>query len=257
MYNATLAKKIKITDSLYIYFVKPDSGVQNFISGQYVALGLFPESPRPECFPIEENPPKPEKLIKRTYSIGSSPEEKDSYEFFLAIVPTGTLTSRLVMLNEGDRIYCADKVVGKFTITEIPENRNLIMVSTGTGIAPFISMLRTGTTFTRDRKITLVYGARYKTDFAYLDELEKLKNKYPQFSYHTTLSREGLDWQGNRGYVQNFFVENKILVDPNKDNVLLCGNPGMVEEVEKIMLARGFVLHSNKVQGNLHLEKYW
>lgn len=257
MLNATLVKKIQVTDTLYIYHVKPDEGVVDFTPGQYVAIGLFPEHKRPDNYPPELEEHKPEKLIKRTYSIASAPHEKQAYEFYLAIVPTGALTSRLITLEEGDRLFCAKKIVGKFTTDPVPLSSNLILICTGTGIAPFISMLRTSDTWNEKRKITVLYGARYANDLAYVDELKDLSLKHPNFSYYTTVSREGEDYEGTKGYVQRFFEENEVDTNIAKDHIMVCGNPAMVEDVESLMLARGFKLHSRKLPGNLHLEKYW
>ena len=140
--NASIKRRINITDELVIFHVTPDSGVPDFKPGQYIALGLPGSAPRPEDFPPEEEEQKPDKIIKRAYSVGSPPSEKGWLELYIAIVPTGALTSRFALLEEGDRLFAAPKIVGTFVIDDVPSEHNLILVSTGTGIAPFMAMIR-------------------------------------------------------------------------------------------------------------------
>lgn len=256
MLNATIVRKIEITPELYIIRVKPDDGVADFKPGQYVAIGLPGEAPRPADFPPEREPQSAGKLIKRAYSIGSSPQEKGFYEFYIAIVPDGALTSRLVLPKEGDRIYVAPKVTGTFTLTEVPENSHLVLISTGTGLAPYMSMIRTASTWTSSRKITVVHGVRYSKDLAYKEELEAFQNQ-GNLTYLPIVSRQDPEWQGHCGHVQKLFERNLLSVDPARDHVYLCGNPAMVEDVEKLLVSNGFVVHERKTPGNLHLEKYW
>lgn len=246
MLNATLVKRVEITKDLIIISVKPDEGVPVFKPGQYVALGL-----------PEVGAEGKEKLIKRAYSIGSSPEARDSLEFFYAVVASGELTPRLVKLKEGDRLYCAPKIVGTFTLDDVPAEGNLVLVSTGTGIAPFMSMLRTKSTWQPNRRITLVHGVRYVPDLAYVEELEGLAKHDPRFTYLSTVSRAEESWRGSKGYVQKILESGQISLDPGRDHVFACGNPAMITDLEKLLLSLGYVVHSKKTPGSLHLEKYW
>ncbi len=257
MLNATLVKKIEITEHLLIYRVKPDEEIPDFTAGQYVALGLMPENLRPSHFPVELHPQKPEKLIKRTYSIASSPVEKNYFEFYLAIVPDGTLSSRLCYLQEGERLYCAPKVTGKFTLDVVPPEANVVMVATGTGLAPFLSMLRTPSTWEQPGKITLVYGVRYQTDVAYLQELQDLTKEHENFTFAVTVSRPSEDWPGHKGYVQTLFESNQVMLDSLTDHLMLCGNPAMIDDMQKYLESKGFIENTRKLPGNIHLEKYW
>ena len=257
MLNATLIKRTDLTDNLMLINVQPDDGVPEFIPGQYVALGLMPEAPRQAGLPAEAVQPKEGRMIKRTYSIGSSPEQREDLEFYIAIVPEGALSARLASLKEGDRVYCAPKITGKFTLEPIPQESNIVMVATGTGIAPFISMMRTSTMWERPANITLVYGVRYEQDLAYLAELEKLKKKHSAFNYHHTVSRASDSWSGNKGYVQDLFKKDQVSLDSAKDHLMLCGNPAMIDDVVELLSARGFNEHTRKESGNIHLERYW
>jgi len=256
--NATLLKRIEVTPELVILRVQPDAGVCAFEAGQYVALGLPGSAPRPASFPAEASPPEPHKLIKRAYSVGSSPTIRDYYEFYVAIVPEGALTSRLAMLAEGDRLFCGPKVTGHFTLAPIPSSAHLIFVATGTGLAPFTSMMGIEGTWSEGRKITLLHGVRHIDDLGYRDELEKLaETRGGSFSYLPFVSRATPPSGGFSGHVTRFFEERSSEYSPNTHHVLLCGNPAMIDSVETILVGQGFSVHSKKQPGNLHFEKYW
>ena len=258
MLNATLVKRIEVTKDLIIIGVKPDAGIPDFQPGQYVALALVGSAPRPDYFPPEKEVYAPDKLIKRAYSIGSSPVDKSALEFYLAILPEGALTSRLVSLKVGDRLYCAPKITGTFTCGHVAADHNLFLVATGTGLAPYIAMVRTPAIWTAGRRISIIHGVRFPSDLAYADELTSLANTNPNFSYHQIVSRQSPEWTGQRGYVQRLFKENIIKLDSTADHVFICGNPAMVKDMEEVLLPLGYSEHSKKnPAGQLHVEKYW
>jgi ferredoxin--NADP+ reductase len=220
-------------------------------------LGLPGAAPRYAAAKPESEAPAADKIIKRAYSIGSSPENRDFLEFYIAVVPDGSLTSRLAALKEGDRLFAQPKVTGTFTLEGLPPERNLLLVSTGTGLAPFMSMVRTEDIWTPGRRITVVHGVRHPSDFAYAEELMSLGESGRGLSYLPIASRAGDDYTGRKGRVQKLFEDRLIDPDPAADSVFLCGNPAMIEDVEKMLTERGFILHSRKSPGNLHVEKYW
>lgn len=258
MFNATLLRRTNLTEDLYIFHIKPDDGVPDFKSGQYVVLGLAGEAKRPEGGPPDPEEVKPDKIIKRSYSIASSPDEKDALEFYIVTVNEGLLTPRLSLLNDGDRLVCGPKIVGTFTLDMVPEDSNLVLVATGTGLAPYISMVRTKSVWTPERKISILHGVRYSQDLAYKEELEQLAKDNPNFQYFPIISREDPEWHGRRGYVQSFITEGTVPLDAAKDHVFVCGNPGMIEELETSLVGeKGYSVHSRRNPGNLHLEKYW
>jgi ferredoxin--NADP+ reductase len=257
MLNATVVKKISITPELLIIGLKPDGPIPNFQPGQYVALGLLGSAARPADYPPLQESASPDKIIKRAYSIGSSPLQKDCVEFYIAVLPEGELSSRLVMLNEGDRMYMAPKITGTFTVTEMPKGSNLILVCTGTGLAPYISMLRTPATWDLANNITVIHGVRYVRDLGYRTELLELQSKRSNFKYYPIVSRADDSWQGERGYVQKYFETGVIPLDHVTDHVFLCGNPAMIEHMEGFLGPKGYTEHTKRHPGNLHLEKYW
>lgn len=258
MFNATLTQRIEVTPDLLIIRIRPDTAVPDFIPGQYVALGLPGSSPRPAHFPPEPEPHAPDKIIKRAYSIGSAPQEKEYFEFYVAILPTGALTSRLVLLKEGDRVYLAPKVTGHFTLHDVPGDKNLIFIATGTGLAPFMSMIRTKSTWEKQRTITILHGVRFERDLAYQQEIADLKAAHPTLRYHAFVSREpAKDGVFEKGYVQQVFINGTLAPKSDSDHVFMCGNPAMIDDVEKILTARGYIVNSKKHPGSLHVEKYW
>lgn len=248
MLNASVVRRINVTQDLIILHVKPDAGIPEFLPGQYVALALGATH-----VGISGKP----KLIKRAYSIGSSPQEQEHLEFYIAVVPGGELTPLVASLKEGDRLHVAPKITGTFTIKDLPEDANFIFVSTGTGIAPYMSMLRTSSTWNDKRRITMIHGVRYTTDLAYADELRQYEKENPRFKYLSIVSRPSDSWSGHKGHLQKFFKEGDVPLDPKFDHVFLCGNPAMIEDMEKHLLELGYIEHSRKQPGNLHLEKYW
>jgi ferredoxin--NADP+ reductase len=256
--NATVVGRTDVTPDLFVLRVVPDSGVPGFEAGQYTTLGLWGQAPRPPHLPPEPEPPDPHKLIKRAYSIGSAPSERAFLEFFLALVPTGALTSRLTLLQPGDRVFCGHKVTGHFTLRVVPPEAHLVLVATGTGLAPFRSMLGVESTFLPGRRITLLHGVRYAEDLAYADELLALQAaRGDAFRYLPYVSRAEPPSHGYRGHVTRFFLDFPFLCEAATHHVMLCGNPAMIEDLERSLGERGFRLHSKKSPGNLHYEKYW
>lgn len=257
MLNSTLVHRKEITPELLILQVQPDQGVPQFTAGQYVALGLPGSAPRYAGALPEKEIPAPDKIIKRAYSIGSSPQQREHLEFYIAVVPDGSLSSRLAALQPGDRLFSQPKVTGTFTAEDVAAEKNLIMIATGTGLAPFMSMVRTDQLWEQNRKITLVHGVRYPSDFAYAEELQSLVRRGRALEYLPIASRAGDEYAGYKGRVQKLFEERLLSPDPANDAVFLCGNPAMIEDLERYLIAQGFVLHSRKNPGNLHVEKYW
>lgn len=258
MLNATIVKRIDVTDELVIFQIKPDVALSGFKPGQYVAVGLYGNAARPTSFPAEIHAQAPDKIIKRAYSIGSSPLEHEYLEFYIAIAEQGALTARLALLKPGDRVFMSPKITGTFTVCDVPHDHNLVLVATGTGIAPYMSMLRFPETWTPGRHITLLHGARFAKDLAYRDELIALAEQRPgDFTYKAIISRDDPSWKGERGYVQKFFKEGQVAQNPDKDHVFICGNPAMIDELQTFLEQQNFRLHSKRTPGNLHLEKYW
>lgn len=259
-WNATVSLRRDASESVRVLWIHPDSGaVQPFEPGQFIQLG-WPKPLDPDAPPSGRV-----RWNKRSYSIASAPGEKGSYEVCIAVVPDGALTPKLFDLHEGERVWCDDAPKGHFTLERIPSGRHLVCVATGTGIAPFVSMLRHYRGTRRWRKLTIVCGARESADHAYHDELLEAVRTDPDVRYAPFASRESSDsaWSGGRGRVQNVLDDEAFLratgeaLVPSDTHVLLCGNPQMIDDVRALLEPRGFVLDTAKTPGNLHFERYW
>ncbi|MBL8861230.1 MAG: ferredoxin--NADP reductase [Planctomycetes bacterium] len=259
-WNATIARRRDVSPGVRLLWIRPDSGaVARFEPGQFIQLGW----PKPED-PAGE-PPTRVRWNKRSYSIASSPDEHEAYELCLTLVAGGVLTPRLFDLEAGARVWCDDAPKGHFTLERIPAGRHLVCVATGTGIAPFVSMLRRYRGTGRFRKLTVLWGARESADLAYHAEWTAAAAADTSIAYAAITSREPASsaWRGARGRVQSLLepatfehVAGESL-SPEDTHALLCGNPAMVDDVRPLLEARGFVLDTARAPGNLHFERYW
>ena len=134
--NAIVAQRIEVTPGLIILRVVPEGWeLPDFTAGQFSVLGLPGSAPRCEVCDTEEDKLEPGKLQKRAYSIASSSVAKEFMEFYISLVPSGVLTPRLFALNRGNKVWLSPKATGLFTLDEVPVDKNVVFVSTGTGLA--------------------------------------------------------------------------------------------------------------------------
>jgi len=265
VFNATLTFRKDFTEDLAIFRIVPDGGVPDFIAGQFCTIGL----PKPEpTDPVEIEKRKKRKgpaLIRRAYSIASPPKQKDYLELYIAKVEEGELTPKLWELQDGDRLFCDPKIRGHFTMDEVEPNKNLVMMSTGTGLAPFRAMLHEHMGKGLWKRFVIIHGVRYQDDLGYRDELENLAYKHKDVLYVPSLSREPKDspWKGLRGRIPLILdpdvwdIYLGFEIDPNDTHVFLCGNPAMIDTVNPMLEERGFKIDKKKDPGNIHFERYW
>lgn len=262
--NATIVRRRDLNARVAVLHVQPDAGsIHDFVPGQFLQLGLPVDA---DTVRASEDPPKRTKLVKRSYSIASSPHERDAYELCVALVEAGKLTPKLKPLPVGARIWHDTHPKGFFTMEKVPDVRDLVFVATGTGIAPFVSMLRCYRNVpNRFRRFVIVHGAREASDLAYHEELIAAAKSDDRVHYMPVLSREpeASGWSGMRGRVQaaledaQFAAHTKVPLEADNAHVFLCGNPEMIQAVRDLLSARGFVADTVKVPGNLHFERYW
>ena len=142
-----------------------DALLFEFLAGQYTAIGLPADAPRIEgADPDEDANGKPRKLIVRAYSIASSSKARDYVELYVTLVKSGALTPRLWMLQPGDRLWLGPKAKGLFTLEGVPADCDVVLIGTGTGLAPYISMIRDYHQCNIGRRFAVVHGARYVRD---------------------------------------------------------------------------------------------
>jgi ferredoxin--NADP+ reductase len=268
-YNATLIHRIDITPQLAIFQVKPDGEVMDFKPGQFCVLGLFHEAPRiPESEPMEIPDGKERVLIRRAYSISSGSQRKEFIEFYISLVTSGGLTPRLFHLQKGGRLFMGPKAAGLFTLDLVTPGKNILMVATGTGLAPYMSVMRTqilgeGCSV---RPMAILQGAAFSWDLGYRSELEAMNRQCPKFQYLPVVSRPEQDtaWRGRTGRLTGWLERRDELSDacgfpihPDETHVFLCGNPGMVDDASVLLEGQGYVVGTRTEPGTLHREKYW
>ncbi|KEZ75677.1 ferredoxin--NADP reductase [Salinisphaera hydrothermalis] len=224
-------------DSLFSFTTTRDDSLR-FENGQFVMIGLPTESGKP---------------LLRAYSIVSANYE-EHLEFFSIKVPDGPLTSRLQHLQVDDEVFVSTKPTGTLLITDLHPGRNLYLLSTGTGLAPFLSIVRDPETYERFERVIVVHGVRYIEDLAY-DEL--LKHELPndeilgeliqgRLLYYPVVSREAFP---NQGRLTTLLDNGRLTsdlglepLDPEKDRAMICGSPSMLDDTAQLLDDRGFTV---------------
>ncbi len=212
----------------------------DFKNGEFVMLGLRPEG----------------KLIPRAYSIVSTNRD-DQLEFLSIQVPDGPLTSHLAQVEKGNPIWINTKTTGSLTLEHVQDGRNLYMLATGTGLAPFMSLIRAGEVFEKFERVTLVHTSRTGHGLAYRDELTARCNE--QFHYVPTVTREPFEIT-DRGadLFRSGELSNRLnlpLPDPKYDRVMLCGNPNMNKDMTEYLVQNGWTMTNYKGIGNFTVEQ--
>jgi ferredoxin--NADP+ reductase len=264
--NAVVDQKIELTPRLVILRVVADGWeLPRFEAGQYVVLGLPPSAPRCRLCKPELKAPPADKLIRRAYSIASSSLLDEYMDFYISLVSNGALTPRLFALNEGDRLWMSARAVGMFTLADVAPGKNVVLVATGTGLAPYMSMLSTHLDCGGTQKMAVLHGASHSWDLGYRAELETIQHLCSNFTYVPTLDRpddEPVPWPGHTGWVQHLW-ETGVVADawgfpptPDTTEVFLCGVPGMVEQMLPMLTDEGFREHSHGQPGEIHIEKF-
>ena len=263
-FNTTLINRQDVTDDLCIIRLRPDSGqVPDFEPGQSISIGLPrpPTADRSAVRPASDRP----RLIRRAYSIASSPVIRDYVELYVALVGDGKLTPRVWDLHPNDRLWMDHQIKGEFTLQGITPGKDLVMVGTGTGLAPYISMLRTYRGQSRWNRFVIIHGVRLAQDLGYRQELERISAEDPTVFYIPMVTREpeSSPWQGMRGRVQVALEDGTYQrlmggkLDSATCQVFLCGNPDMISCVQSMLELRGFVMQTRQQPGNIHFERYW
>lgn len=261
-YNATVVGKILITPDLMILRIKADEPRNKFIAGQYTSIGLLGKEMRSpnSVVPVEDS--NPEELIIRPYSIASANIETQHFEFYISQVKSGQLTPRLFNLQQGSRIWLDDDILGIFTLNKTPEDCNIVMVATGTGLAPYISFLRSHLKEHTNIKLAIIHGAAYAWDLGYFSELNLIKTVFSNFFYFPTLLKPEDDWTGLKGYIEKHLesglLESQAGIEilPEKTHFYLCGNPNMVKSVSNFLFNKNYNKHTKECIGALHIEEY-
>lgn len=231
-YRAKITRRVDIAADLWSIRIAPE-GEFRFQPGQYATLGINGS----------------DKPLERPYSIVSSPYESE-IEFFLELVPNGAMTPRLHQLQPGSEVLMRKSAKGRFTLDLSGTRRNHLLISTVTGLAPFISYLRTLSRdfqqgrFADGHRLFLINGASRSWEFGYHDEVEEIALRAPWLSYVATVSRpwEDKSWNGEVGRVDDLLRKYLDLWGLKADNTIayLCGHPEMIAHGKGILNRRGF-----------------
>ena len=243
-----VAGKRQWTNALYSLQVSAPE--VTFTAGQFARLAL----PAP--------PGAKEPMIGRPYSFVNPPHVAP-HEFYFIVLADGPLSPRLAALDSGDPVWLLPRANGFFSISEVAEAESLWCISTGTGIGPFLSMLRTEAPWERFGRVVLVHSVRYAAELTYRDEIAGIGRAHPgAFAYVPMVSREPTP-EALAGRVPAAIEDGRletrtgISLTPENAHAMLCGNPAMVEDVQKVLNARGMRRHRRKEPGHITLETYW
>lgn len=211
-----------------------------FENGEFVTLGLRPEG----------------KLIARAYSIVST-NDADFLEFLSIHVPDGPLTSRLAQIREGDGVWINSKATGSLTLRYLQPGRNLYLLATGTGLAPFMCLIRDPEIYKSYERVILVHTVRTVSELAYRQEIETLTGD--RLHYVPTVTREAFPTPGRGADLfrsgELFAKLNLPEADPEFDRVMLCGNPHMNQEMTEYLQDRNWTMTTYRGVGNFTVEK--
>ncbi len=225
-------------DTLFSFTTTRDAGLR-FHNGHFVMLGLE----------IEGKP------LLRAYSIASANYE-ENLEFLSIKVPNGPLTSRLQHLQVGDTVLISKKPVGTLVVDDLKPGKHLYLFGTGTGLAPFMSIIKDPDVYERFEKVVLVHGVRYVSELAYADFIQ---NELPNNEFFGDLVREKLIYYPtvtreafrNTGRLTQLISTGKIFedvglppLDPAVDRAMLCGSPAMLADLSQMLDERGFEVSS-------------
>jgi ferredoxin--NADP+ reductase len=201
-------------------------------------------------------------MIGRPYSF-VNPPHRQPHEFYFIVVPGGPLTPRLAQLDVGDPVWLAPRANGFFSIPEVAGADVLWCLSTGTGIGPFLSMLRTDEAYAKFERIVLVHAVRHAEELTYREEIAAIAQaRAGAFTYVPVVSREAHP-EALPGRIPALIADGRleactgIAMSPENAHAMLCGNPAMVEETQQLLATRGMRRHRRKEPGHVTVETYW
>jgi ferredoxin/flavodoxin---NADP+ reductase len=229
-----------------LFSVQIDADILPFEAGQYTHLALDLDNSQ----------------TGQPYSICSAPGEP-TLEFFLYSQTPGDSAHKLSTLRSGDLIWVNRQAQGIMTLGGVKPSATLCLLATGTGVAPFLSMLKSTDTWSRFNTIILVYAVRVRDDFRYSEVFDRLREQYPdRFTLLPVISREQVP-ATIHGHIPASLSSGELeqqagmAFSPHNSHFMLCGNPGMVKDAVAVLQARGFKKHTVASPGQLSFESYW
>lgn len=247
----TLINVTPLTPSLFTLRTTRDAGFR-FTAGQFARLGVTKADGS---------------IVWRAYSMVSSPHD-EFLEFFSIVVPDGEFTSELSRLREGDSLMVEKQAFGYLTLDRFVDGRDLWLLSTGTGVAPFLSILQDFEVWEKFERVVLVYSVRESKELAYqqligeLMQREYLAEYVDKFQFLPVVTREQHPGALNGRITQ--LIENGELeratgipMTPEHSRVMLCGNPQMIDDTRAVLKQRDMRLSLSRKPGQVAVETYW
>jgi ferredoxin--NADP+ reductase len=237
------------TDRLFAFTTERPAGFR-FRSGEFVMIGLL----------------NGEKPLLRAYSI-ASPAWDDGLSFYSIKAPDGPLTSRLAEIEPGDEILLGRKPTGTLVLDALTPGKRLFLLSTGTGVAPFASLIRDPETYERYDEVILTHTCRTAPELRYSEEVVAAAWADPlvgeaasgKLRYVASLTRESFALEGRiTRLISNgalFAALNCAPLDPDVDRIMICGSMPMLQDLKQMALAAGFVEGSNQAPGSFVVER--
>ncbi len=247
--KAKVIENRKLTDRHFSLIFK--ANLMPFEAGQFARLQVE----------VDNDSNEREKFAN-PYSLVNTTDEKYA-EVYFNTVPDGKVSNGLAALKPGDTLEIAQPCVGFFMLSQVPDVKHLWMLSTGTGVGPFLSMLKTDEAWERFEKIVLVHAVPYAKELCYSKLIQQfLKNHPKQFQFIPVVSREDHpDSLKGRipALIENTELENKANMTMNKENshVMICGNSGLLKDTKALLKERGMDRHLNHKAGHVSAEQYW
>ena len=216
-----------------------------FRAGQFIRLGMEIDG----------------EVIARPYSLVNAPHE-EQLEIFFNIVPDGPLSPRLAALEPGDPIKLWSSVNGFLVVEEVPECKHLWMLATGTGVGPFVSILKTELPWQRFEKVLLAYSVRHESELIYSEQInDVVVRRGEQFCFVPVITREIVAGAVNvriPSALQDGRLEELAgeLITPQQSHVMMCGSSAMIQTVFAELEKRGLKKHLRRDPGHITTEKY-
>jgi ferredoxin--NADP+ reductase len=246
--KGTVAGNLRWTDRLHSLQV--DAPEVRFVAGQFGRLAL----PAP--------PGSKEEMLGRPYSFVNAPDTAP-HEFYLVTVPDGPLSPKLAALSPGEPVWLLHSANGFFTINEVPATDVLWCLATGTGLGPFLSILRTPDPWAKFGRVVLVHAVRHAAELTYRDAIAAIGNAHPgAFTHVPMVSREAHPGAlGGRipAAIADGSLEFRAgaALSAENSHVMLCGNPAMVDDTQQALAGRGMRRHRRREPGHITVETYW
>lgn len=234
-----------------LFSLRVEADLAPYQAGQFTRLGLM--------LPTAEGALE---RVAHAYSF-VNPPQAGYHEFYIVLIPQGRLTPHLQQLQVGDTLWLARQASGFLTLDELPAGRDLWMLSTGTAIGPFLSLLAAGGIAERYSQLVLAHGVRWGSELSYRDEISRLQARWPgRVHYVPCVTRE--PWsEGIAGRIPAAIAQGALEASvglpfsADASRFVLCGNPQMVKETLQALQLRGFRKHLRREAGEICMENYW